>query len=143
MKEFVQRCAECQQYKINRHPVKLTLLPIPGPISNTLFTQLSMDFITGLSNLKGYDAIMAVVDHGLMKGVILEPCNKTITAEQTAEVFMQRVFLRFGLPVKVISDRGPQFVSKVFRDGLEHLHIEPALSTAFHPQTDGSTERVN
>jgi transposase InsO family protein len=86
---------------------------------------------------------MAVVDHGLTKGVILEPCNKTITTEQMAEVFLQRIFANFGLPDKVISDRGPQFISKVFRDLLERLKIEPALSTTSHPQTDGSTERVN
>ncbi|KAJ3524273.1 hypothetical protein NMY22_g11070 [Coprinellus aureogranulatus] len=143
IKEFVQGCAECQQYKINRHPIKPTLLPIPGPISDRPFTQLSMDFITDLPPSNGYDSIMAVVDHGLTKGVILEPCNKTITAEQTAEIFLRRVFANFGLPDKVISDRGPQFVSKVFRDLLERLKIEPSLSTAFHPQTDGSTERVN
>jgi hypothetical protein len=84
-----------------------------------------------------------VVDHGLTKGVILEPCNKTITAKQTADAFIRRVFANYGLPDKLISDRGPQFASKTFRDLLERLRINSALSTAFHPQTDGGTERVN
>lgn len=96
IKLFIKGCAECQQFKINRHPVKPTLLPIPGPISNRPFMQLSMDFITDLPLSNGYDSIMVVVDHGLTKGVILEPCNKTITAEQTAEIFLRRVFLQIS-----------------------------------------------
>ena len=102
-----------------------------------------MDFITDLPPSKGYDSILVVVDHGLTKGVVLEPCHKTITAEETAQLFLNRVFSRFGLPDKFISDRGPQFAARVFRDLCKLLKIDSALSTAFHPQTDGGTERVN
>ena len=127
----------------NRHPSKPALEPIEGPKSTRPFSQLSMDFITDLPTSSGFDSILVVVDHGLTKGVILEPCNKTITAEDTATLLTKRIFSRFGLPDKIISDRGPQFAARVFCDLLTHLGIESALSTAFHPQTDGGTERVN
>ena len=73
-----------------------------------------MDFITNLPESHGYDAIMVVVDHGLMKGVILSPCNKTITAEGTVELLLNNVYKHFGLPDKAILDRGPQFASRAF-----------------------------
>jgi len=55
---------------------------------------------------------MVVVDHGLMKGVIFMPCNKSIDTEGVANIFFKKVFTRFGLYEKIISDRGPQFASK-------------------------------
>ena len=56
---------------------------------------------------------------------------------------MENLYKRFGLPDKIISDRGPQFASKAFIELLKLLGIKSALSTAYHPQTDGTTERVN
>lgn len=143
VKNYVEGCPDCQQYKINRHPNKPTLEPISSPKLAIPFTQISMDFITDLPTSNGFDAILAVVDHGLTKGVILEPCNKTITSEETAKILIKRLFSRFGLPDKIISDRGPQFAARTFKDLLRLLKIDLALSTAFHPQTDGGTERVN
>lgn len=143
IKAYVEGCPDCQQYKINRHPNKATLEPIDGPKSARPFSQLSMDFITDLPPSRDFDTILVVVDHGLTKGVILEPCTKTITSEETANILIRRLFPRFGLPDKIISDRGPQFAARVFQDLLRLLKIESALSTAFHPQTDGGTERVN
>jgi hypothetical protein len=84
-----------------------------------------------------------VVDQGLTKGVILIPCNKTLTSEQTAKLLLENLYKRFGLPDKIISDRGPQFASKAFIELLKLLGIKSALSTAYHPQTDGVTERTN
>ena len=100
-----------------------------------------MDFITDLPTSQNYDSILVMVDQGLSKGVILIPCNKTITAEETAEILLNNLYKRFGLPNKIISDRGPQFASKAFVELLKLLGIKSALSTAFHPQTDGTTER--
>jgi hypothetical protein len=78
-----------------------------------------------------------------MKGVILCPCKKTITAEGVAQLFFKKVFLRFGLHDKLISDRGPQFASKFAKELGRLLDYEISLSTAYHPQTDGQTERLN
>jgi transposase InsO family protein len=66
-----------------------------------------------------------------------------ITAEGMAKLLLENLYKRFGLPDKIISDRGPQFASKAFVELLKLLGIRSALSTAYHPQTDGTTERVN
>ena len=91
----------------------------------------------------GYDSILVVVDQGLSKGVILSPCNKTITSEDTAKLLLEALYKRIGLPDKIITDRATQFASKAFIELLKLLGIKSALSTAYHPQTDGTTERVN
>ena len=102
-----------------------------------------MDFITDLPPVKGHDSILVIVDQGLTKGIILILCSKTITAEGTAQLLLENLYKRFGLPDKIISDRGPQFASKAFIELLKLLGIKSSLSTAYHPQTDGTTERVN
>ena len=96
-----------------------------------------------LPPVDGYDSILVMVDQGLSKGVILVSCNKTLTSEDTARLLLENLYKRFGLPDKVISDRGSQFTSKAFIELLKLLGIKSALSTAYHPQTDGTTEQVN
>jgi len=86
---------------------------------------------------------MVVVDHGLSKGVIFTPCLKTIDAEGVANIFFSKVFSRYGLYDKIISDCRPQFASRFQIELRRLLGYKNALSTAFHPQTDGETERVN
>ena len=102
-----------------------------------------MDLITDLPPAEGYDSILVMIDQGLSKGVILLPCNKTLTSEDTAKLLLENLYKQFGLPDKIISDRGPQFASKAFKELLNLLGIKSALSTAYHPQTDGTTERTN
>ena len=102
-----------------------------------------MDLITDLPLADGHDSILVVVDQGLSKGVILIPCNKTLTSEGTARLLLENLYKRFGLLDKIISDRGPQFASKVFIELLKLLGIKSALSTAYHPKTDGTTKRTN
>jgi len=101
-----------------------------------------MDLITDLPFAEGYDSILVMVDQGLSKGVILIPCNKTITSVDTERLLLENLYKRFGLPDKIISDRGPQFASKAFIELLKLLGIKSALSMAYHPQTDGTTEQV-
>jgi len=102
-----------------------------------------MDLITDLPPADGFDSILVVVDQGLTKGVILIPCNKMITSEQTGNLLLENLYKRFGLPDKIISDRGPQFTSNSFKELLKILGIKSALSTAYHPQTNRTTERMN
>ena len=102
-----------------------------------------MDLITDLPPVEGYDLILVVVDQGLSKGVILLPCNKTLTSEDTAKLLLENLYKLFGLPDKIISNRVLQFASKAFKELLNLLGIKLALSTAYHPQTDGTTEQTN
>ena len=143
VKNYVQGCGACQQFKIDRSPSKPAYIPTEGATSLRPFANCSMDLITDLPLADGFDSILVVVDQGLSKGVILIPCNKTITSEDTARLLLENLYKRFGLPDKIISDRGPQFASKAFKELLKVLGIKSALSTAYHPQTDGTTERVN
>lgn len=99
--------------------------------------------MTDLPESDGYDWLMVVVDHGLTKGAILIPCNKNVTGAETAELYIKYVYKRFGLPDFLISDRGAVFASKVFKEMGKHLNIKLAMSSSYHPQTDGETERVN
>jgi hypothetical protein len=143
VKNYVQGCGTCQQFKIDRAPMKPTYIPTEGAKVTRPFANCSMDLITDLPPVGEYDSILVVVDQGLSKGVILTPCNKTLTSQDTAQLLLGNLYKRFGLPDKIISDRGPQFASKAFVELLKLLGIKSALSTAYHPQTDGTTERVN
>ena len=98
-------------------------LPVEGAKTTRPFTNCSMDLITDLPPAAGYDSILVVVDQGLSKGVILLPCNKMITSEGTAKLLSENLYKRFGLPDKIISDRGPQFASKAFLELLKLLGI--------------------
>src|ERR1051325_9799078 len=140
---YVKGCPICQQYKINRHPTKPPLQPINGPKSTRPFSQISMDLITDLPPDGDYDAILSIVDHGLSKGIILTPTRKTSTADDIAEILIEKVFSKYGTPEKIISDRDPRFAAKSMQTLYEKLNIKPTLSTAYHPQTDGTTERYN
>jgi hypothetical protein len=140
---YVQGCAECQKFKIDRRPTKPALQGIESSKNTRPFAQPSMDLITGLPPSDGFNAILVVVDHGLTKGVILAPTMDTVDSEGIAFLLQSHLFKRFGLPDKLISDRDPRFASKAFQELLKLLGIQSAMSTAYHPQTDGATERAN
>jgi hypothetical protein len=139
---FVTGCAVCQQNKVRTHPVTPPLNPIKST-TTLLFKQLSVDLVTDLPLSSGHDSLMVMVDHGLTKGVILVPCSKTIDANGIAQLFFEFVFKRFGLHDMLISNWGPQFASAFARELTRILHYDVHLSTAYHPQTDGQTERAN
>ena len=111
--------ATCQQNKVNTHPTVPPLIPIPS-LHTLPFKQLSVDLITDLPPSNDHDSVMVIVDHGLIKGVILTPCSKTINATGIVQVFLNNVFKRFGLHDTLIFDRGPQFAS-AFARKLAHL----------------------
>jgi transposase InsO family protein len=102
-----------------------------------------MDLIMDLPPVEGYNSILVIVDRGLLKGVILCPCVKTITWEGTATLLHDNLFKRFGLPDKMISDRDLRFAAHAFQELLKLLNIKSNLTTAYSPQSDGATERVN
>jgi transposase InsO family protein len=81
-----------------------------------------------------------VVDKGNTKGAILIPTTKTLMQEGAGQLLLDNLYRRFGLPDKMLSDQGPQFAAKAFRELLKLLGIKSNLTTAYHPQTDGTTE---
>jgi transposase InsO family protein len=102
-----------------------------------------MDLITDLPPVEGNNSILVVVDQGLLKGVILCPTTKTVTIDGIGDLLHKNLYKRFGLPDKMLSDRGPQFAAKAFRAMLSRLGVNSVLSTAYHPQTNGTTEHIN
>jgi hypothetical protein len=101
-----------------------------------------MDFITGLPATKGHTALWVVVDR-LTKMAHFVACNDTLKPEGLADSFVKNVVRPHGIPSSIISDRGTLFTSGFWENVTKALGISRNLSTAFHPQTDGQTERVN
>jgi hypothetical protein len=116
---------------------------IEGANNTRPFAKCSMDLITYLPPVEGYNSILVVVDQGLLKEVILCPCAKMITWEGTATSLHDNLFKRFGLLDEMISDRDPRFAAHAFQELLKLLNIKLNLTTAYHPQSDGATKRVN
>jgi hypothetical protein len=142
VQRFVTGCAICQAHKVNTHPSTPPLVPLAS-IATRPFQQVSVDLITNLPSFLGFDLVMVVVNHGLMKGVIVSPCHKNIDAAGVAQLFFKTVFTRFGLHDCCISDREPQFTSAFARELARLLKYDLTLSSAYHPQTDGETEHLN
>lgn len=139
--EYLARCLECQQIKVEHvHPVGL-LQPLPIP--EWKWETISMDFITGFPQTKkNNDSIMVVVDK-LSKAAHFIPIQSTYKAMKIAHIFMQNVFKLHGLLKIIISDRDVKFTSTFWRAFFTELGTQLNFSTAYHPQTDSQRERVN
>jgi transposase InsO family protein len=140
--QFVRNCHVCQRSRSSRHAPFGILRPLPIP--DRPWQDISMDFVTGLpeSGKEKYDAIWVVVDR-LTKDRHFVPCHTTVDAESLANLYIQHIFRHHGLPRTIVSDRGPQFAADFWGHLCSRLGIDRRLSTAFHPQTDGQTERIN
>ena len=104
VKNYMKGCGPCQQFKIDRSPAHPSYHLIAGAKSTQPFASCSMDLITDLPEVDGFNAILVVVDRGLSKGVILNPCSKNLTDEGTGQLLLDNVYKWFGLLDKIISD---------------------------------------
>ena len=138
---YVSGCQHCLRNKPkNTHPAGL-LQPLEIP--NRPWESISMDFIVKLPKTKeGFDAVMVVVDR-FSKYVEFIPTFTTATAEDVAELFFKNVLCRHGCPASIVSDRDSKFISSFWQALWTSVGTKLKLSTAYHPQTDGQTERVN
>ena len=141
--EYVRGCGECQRHKVNNRPTKAPLRPIYPHDNATPFKVVALDFITKLPLSSGHDSILTITDQGCTKMTHFVPCNETITAEETARVFLEVIVRRYGLPNKIISDQDPRFSSKFVQELCRTLGIQQNTSSAYHPRTDGQSERNN
>ena len=138
--KYVSICDLCLHAKAQRHYPIGELHPLPVP--SAPWETISVDFIVELPESSGHNAIMVVVD-SVSKRAHFAPTLTTITASGTACLFLQHVWRHHGLPRRVVSDRGPQFVAEFTRELYRMLGIKLAATTAYHPQGDGQTEQVN
>jgi hypothetical protein len=102
-----------------------------------------MDLITDLPTSEGYDSILTIVDQGCSKAAKFLPCRKTIDGPGVARLYLMHLIPLFGLPKRIISDRDPRFASQFATTLCRALGIQQNLLMAFHPRTDGQTERMN
>ena len=102
-----------------------------------------MDLITDLPLSNKYDAILTIVDQGCSKAAKFIPCHKTIDGQGVAQLYFKHLFPWFGIPKQIISDRDPRFTSHFSKAVCKATGIQQNISTAFHPCTDGQTERMN
>lgn len=104
---------------------------------------ISMDFIVALPLTQNKnDSILVVVDR-FTKMIKLLPCKTTITSMQLAQLLYKEIICEYGLPDEIISDRGSTFMSDFIQDLWSLLRTKHRPSTAYRPQTDGQTERMN
>jgi hypothetical protein len=141
VRRYVKSCDVCQRVKISQQRPGGLLQPLPVP--ERRWEDISMDFIMQLPRTpRGYDAILVVVDR-LTKRAHFIPTTTAVTAPGVARLFINEIFRLHGLPRSIVCDRDTRFVSKFWQSLLDILDVRLNMSTAFHPQTDGQTERVN
>ncbi len=139
--KHVSRCPSCQRNKSSNQKPGGLLQPLLIPTRK--WQVVTMDFIMCLPETeRGYTAILVVVDK-LTKMVHLIPTTVHVTGEETARLFMDHVWKYHGIPESIVSDRDPRFTGKFMTEFWRILGTSQRKSTAFHPQTDGQTERTN
>ena len=143
VKQFTRNCHICRRTKTSTEQYHGALKTLP--VADRRWRHLSLDFIVGLppSDLNGQrcENILVVVDR-LTKMAHVIPCGD-MSADATAFLFYQHIWRLHGLPDTIVSDRGTQFTSQFWSHLCKRLKIKSHLSTAFHPQSDGQTERMN
>ncbi|MBW0552915.1 hypothetical protein O181_092630, partial [Austropuccinia psidii MF-1] len=140
IKDYVSSCKQCSRNK-NIHHKKFGFLK-PLPIPNGPCICLSMDFITQLPLSNSFDSILFIVDRFSRMAVFLPKMFSTASLD-LANLFIKNIFLKHGLPSSIVSDRASLLVSYFWTHLCQKLKISRDLSTAYHPETDGQTERVN
>ncbi|KAI2668694.1 Transposon Tf2-6 polyprotein [Labeo rohita] len=140
VRSFVLACSVCAIGKTSNRPPDGLLQPLPIP--SRPWSHIALDFVTALPPSQGNTVVLTVVDR-FSKAVHFIPLPKLPSAKETAVVVIDHVFRLHGLPTDVVSDRGPQFVSKFWREFCRLLGATVSLSSGFHPQSNGQTERAN
>ncbi len=136
---YVRSCSVCAMSSTPRHLPVGKLVPLPIP--QRPWSHMGIDFVTDLPESEGKTCILVAVDR-FSKACKLLPLRGLPTALETAEHLFQQVFWNFGVPENIVSDRGPQFISHVWKAFFRLLGVTVSLSSGYHPQTNGQTERV-
>ncbi|WVZ63688.1 hypothetical protein U9M48_013301 [Paspalum notatum var. saurae] len=139
--EYVALCDICQRVKAEHQKPAGLLQPLKIP--EWKWEEIGMDFIVGLPRTQsGFDSIWVVVDR-LMKVAHFIPVKTTYTGAKLAELYMSRIVCLHEVPKRIVSDRGTQFTSHFWKRLHESMDTKLNFSSAYHPQTDGQTERTN
>ncbi|QRW25691.1 Retrotransposable element Tf2 protein [Rhizoctonia solani] len=135
----VDSCKICQQI---RKPKYASIPPQPLELPSRPWQHVSYDMIVDLPKDRNNDSILVIVD-SFTKYRIFVKCSKKLKAPKLAELFLEHMWKRHGMPEKTISNRGRVFNNKFLRALYKRLGIDPHFSLAYHPQSNGQTEQVN
>ncbi|WVZ70475.1 LOW QUALITY PROTEIN: hypothetical protein U9M48_019140 [Paspalum notatum var. saurae] len=140
-REVAEYVALCDRVKVEHQKPAGLLQPLKIP--KWKWEEIGMDFIVGLPRTQsGFDSIWVVVDR-LTKVAHFIPIKTTYSGAKLAELYMSRIVCLHGVPKKIVSDRGTQFISHFWKRLHESMGTKLNFSSAYHPQTDGQTERTN
>jgi hypothetical protein len=140
VRKYVRTCEICQRVK----PSASTHAPLRSlGIPTDSWRSISMDFIFGLPPDKQLRTGILVFVDRFSKMVHLVPVKDSVSAQETAQLFVDTIFRLHGMPVEIVSDRDPRFTSIFWRSIFKLVGTNLSMSTAAHPETDGQTERVN
>ena len=138
--DFVSKCLVCQQVKAEHQRPGGLLQPLPIP--EWKWEHITMDFVSGLPKARsGHDAIWVIVDR-LTKSSHFLAIRMTDSLDKLARMYVREIVRLHGVPVTVVSDRDPRFTSRFWNSFQQAMGTKLSLSTAFHPQTDGQSERT-
>ena len=140
VKKYIKTCDSYARNKASTQAPAGLLHSMPIPEGRLL--EIALDFVGMVPKSHGYDIILGMTDR-LTGYVHLEPVHSTATAEQIAKVFYNSWCRTFGLPNTITSDRDKLFTSHFWKELCKKLRIHLRMSTSFHPETDGSSERSN
>ncbi|KAD7478106.1 hypothetical protein E3N88_01242 [Mikania micrantha] len=138
--QYVNKCLTCAQVKAEHQKPYGYVQPLEVP--EWKWEHITMDFITKLPlTAKRHDTIWVIVDR-LTKSAHFLPIRETYTSEKLSELFVKEIITRHGVPVSIVSDRDTRFVSRFWKRFHESMGTRLNISTAYHPQTDGQSERT-
>lgn len=140
IRSFVQACITCQQAKADRSRLPGLLQPLP--VLDRTWKIISMDFVEGLPLSGGFNCILVVVDT-FSKYAHFLGLKHPFTAAGVAKLFLSQVYKLHGMPSAIISDRDRIFTSNLWRELFRLAKVGLCMSTAYHPQSDGQSERAN
>jgi len=139
--KYISECDICKRVKASHLRPAGPLQPLNIP--SWKWEDISMDFIVGLPKTsKGYDSIWVIVDR-LTKSAHFLLVKTIYRAHHYTELYISRILSLHGVPRTIISDRGAQFVARFWEQFHSALGTQLIRSSAYHPQTDGQTERIN
>jgi hypothetical protein len=138
--QWVQACAICQQAKPDRVRYPGLLQPLPVPDSS--WSIITMDFVEGLPPSGSYNAILVIIDK-FSKYCHFLPLKRPFNARTVAKLFLDNVYKLHGFPKAIVSDRDKIFTSHFWKSLFKYAGVELRLSSAYHPQSDGQSERLN
>ena len=138
--EYVSKCLTCQQVKAE-HQVPSGLLN-PLPIAQWKWDNITMDIVSSFPlTQRKHDAVWVIVDR-LTKSAHFLPIRLDYSMDCLVELYVSEIVRLHGIPLSIVSDSDPQFMSRFWKELQSAFGTRLNFSTAFHPQTDGQSERV-